>query len=126
MKKLLLILLLFPLSVFSTEWIEYGTNDKGSVFYYDKVSFKKVGNKRFVLQLTDYVKPSKYGDLSSLNYQEVDCEKNTIKTTMFRTYTLPMGGGELTTSMNPNEIRKIPINDNTLYGILFRVVCLYL
>ena len=58
MKKLLLIFLLFPLSVFSQEWVTFGNNIEGDVFYYDKESLKVLGEKRFVLTMMDYVEPT--------------------------------------------------------------------
>jgi|TARA_Y100000031_G_C7853122_1_gene218482 hypothetical protein len=122
MKKLLLIFLLFPLSVFSQEWIKLGTNITGTVFYYDKESLKILGNKRFVLTMFDYIEPN-LGDLSSQSYQTIDCDEYTIEVTLFRSYVLPMGNGEVNTSFNLNDKITVSRSDNDFNHYLVSTLC---
>ena len=123
MKKYLLFFLLFPLSVFSQEWVSYGQSTKGDVFYYDKESLKVLGEKRFVLGMQDYVSPSEGGTQNTKKYMTIDCDEYSIETSMFRTYNLPMGNGETITNFNPNDKFKVSKVGNTMNHTLLSTLC---
>ena len=78
-------------------WKKIGSSTRGDVFYVDLSTIKKVGNNVFYLELKDYVKPSKYGDLSSKIYMEVNCLNLSYRYLKDFYYIEPMGNGEPST-----------------------------
>ena len=73
MKKLFLIFtLLFSTLMFSTpsyaEWTKVGSNVEGDVFYVDFDRIRKHEGYVYFWELIDYLKPTKFGDLSNKNY----------------------------------------------------------
>tara|TARA_B100001769_G_C21973571_1_gene523657 strand:+ start:331 stop:714 length:384 start_codon:yes stop_codon:yes gene_type:complete len=96
--KYLIILLLFFLSssVLTNEfkWEKIGTNIDGSNFYTDYSTIKKIDNKVYYLQLTDYHEPTENGDLSSIIYIEVNCSNLNFRYLKDFYHEFPMGKGE--------------------------------
>ena len=97
--KIFLILnIFFTLNCFADfNWKKIGSNINGNVFYVDKSSLKRVGNKVFYFVMNDYAKPSKYGDLSSKVYMEVNCINLDYRYLKDFYYLEPMGNGEPST-----------------------------
>jgi hypothetical protein len=98
MKKLLLIsTLLFSTLMFSTpsygEWTKVSENVEGNSFYVDFERIRKHSGYVYFWKLTNYLKPTEYGDLSSKVYGEADCKKFGYKSLSFSFYKEPMGGG---------------------------------
>jgi len=81
-------------------WKKIGSNIKGNVFYVDTSSLKKVGNNVFYFVMNDYAKPSKYGDLSSKIYMEVNCINLDHRYLKDFYYLEPMGNGEPSTILD--------------------------
>ena len=118
------ILFLIPSSILAADWVKVGTNNSGSVFYYDKESLKVVGREVFFLRLTDYVEPSPTGALSSVIYSKFHCIKKTHTRLASYYYSLPMGNGEKTSSSNINETAEIDLNNDSVRTYLFLTLCI--
>ena len=101
MKKLNIILILFfsflTLSSPSfAEWTKVGNNITGDVRYINYKTLKIVENFRYFYRLTDYVKPTQYGDLSSKVYEKVNCNNLNFAMLMANYYSEPLGMGNPT------------------------------
>ena len=75
-------------------WKKIGSSTRGDVFYVELSTIKKVGNNVFYLELSDYLKPSEFGDLSSKVYIEVNCLNLSYRHLKDFYYQEPMGNGE--------------------------------
>ena len=77
MKKLLLISTLIFSVMFSSAsyagWTKVGTSVAGHTYYVDFERIRKHNGFVYYWSLTDYLKPSPYGDLSYQIYYEADC-----------------------------------------------------
>ena len=97
MRKLTLILaLIFSLMFSSTSfagWTKVITNVSGDTFYVDFDSIRKHGGYVYWWDLTDYLKPTKYGDLSAKMYKQGDCKLFWVKYLSDSYYKEPMGRG---------------------------------
>ena len=125
MKKLILVLT-FPLFLFSSpslsEWTEIGKS-KYMTMYLDFSSTKKVNNKIFWWDLSDYFKPTNNGTLSSKVYNEGDCQNFTIKRLSSYFYNEPMGRGltqTIDTPSNPKLIYPVP---NSYDEAVLKLLC---
>ena len=117
------ILFLIPSSIFAADWLKAGTSNKGTVFYYDKESLKVVGKEVFFLNMSDYAEPSRFGDLSSINYDKIDCEKEKITFLAQSYYSLPMGRGDKTSSSNITRTEKIDFNSYSVLNYYYELFC---
>ena len=90
-----LFVLLFSSSVFA-EWTKVGTTVAGDGLYVDIRTIKIVGGTRYFLDMTDYVVPSPYGDLSSSSYTEINCSNMMYKDLLKNYYSLPLAEGDTT------------------------------
>ena len=102
MKKLIIFLFFFVFystnSFAELKWKKIGVNIEGDVYYIDKLSIKKVGNKVYYFVLADYVRPTDSGgDLSSKIYQEVNCLDLSFRYLKDFYYLEPMGNGKPST-----------------------------
>ena len=98
MKKLLLIFtLLFSPLMFSTpsyaEWKKVGNTVLGDIFYVDFERIRKHGGYVYWWTLTDYLEPTKLGNLSNKVYRQGDCKLFRHKNLSFSFHKEPMGGG---------------------------------
>lgn len=98
MKKLILIfVLLFSTVIVSSlsyaEWTNVGENVGGSAYYVDFERKRKHDGYVYYWQLTDYIKPTEYGDLSSKIYVQGDCKLFRYKYLSYSFHKEPMGGG---------------------------------
>ena len=112
MKTLLTIFtLLFTLMFSSTsfaDWTKVSEN-RGGTFYVDFERIRKVDGFVYYWTLSDYIKPTKYGDLSSKIYNQGDCKLFRYKYLSVSYYTQPMGMGTHSTSSNkPDKEWKYP------------------
>ena len=97
MKKLLVIFtLLVSTLMFSTAsyagWTKVGISGANH-FYLDFSSIIKHDGYVYFWKLRDYLKPDKWGDMSSKGYHQVDCILFGYKTLTFSFHKEPMGGG---------------------------------
>ena len=107
MKKLLLIFtLLFSTLMFSTpsyaEWTKVGTSVRGDNFYVDFERIRKHDGYVYFWRLSNYLKPSKWGDLSAKLYNQGDCKLFRFKILGSSYYKQHMGE-ELSTSEGEHE-----------------------
>ena len=96
MKSLLTILTLVFTVMFSStsyaEWKEVGKSVEGNTFYIDFDRIRKHDGYVYFWNLTDLLKPNKYGDFSSKMYKQVDCNLFKQKLLSYTLHKLPMGG----------------------------------
>tara|TARA_B100000686_G_C16653673_1_gene896933 strand:- start:128 stop:517 length:390 start_codon:yes stop_codon:yes gene_type:complete len=98
MKKLLLIsTLLFSTVMFSSpsygEWTKLSENVNGRIYYVDFERIRKHDGYVYYWTLSDYLKPSKYGDLSERLYNQGDCKIFRWKILSYSFHKEPMGEG---------------------------------
>ena len=79
-------------------------NVDGDIYYVDFERIRKHDGYVYFWRLRDYLKPDKFGDLSSQIYNQVDCKLFRKKTLSYSFHKEPMGGG-------PGEVSQ-PIGDN--------------
>ena len=76
------------------EWTKVAKdNTSGNIFYLDFERVRKHDGYVYWWDLSDYLKPDKYGDLSALVYNEGDCKLFRFKTLSYHFHKEPMGGG---------------------------------
>ncbi len=110
MKKLLLtFILLFSTLMISTpsyaEWTKVSKSVDGYTFYVDFDRMRKNDGYVYWWDLTDYLKPSKHGHLSSKGYHQGDCKLFRYKWLSVSYHTEPMGRGN-GSSRDPSENHK--------------------
>ena len=96
----------------------------GSTLYVDFERIRKHGGYVYWWDLTDYLKPTQFGTLSSKNYKQGDCKLFRLKYLSVFFHTQPMGGGTGDTSPLPESHKdwKYPPPNSTLEFIL-KTVC---
>ena len=127
MKTLLLILslLLITTNVYA-DWIFYSVNVDGSVYFYDKSSVKRNGNKVKVWTYYNVApddKVSKSLNVSSVRrLEEIDCVNETSKRLSLHSFTKPDLEGELSDNTIPNRPIDYIVPDST-EATLMSLVC---
>ncbi len=127
MKTLLLILSLLLITTNAhAEWTFYGTSEDGGVWFYDKSTVKRNGDKVKVWTYMNLLPDDK--EAKSLNMgsgrslYEIDCVNETSKTLSFQSFTKQNLGGDM---------RNVPITNrpityivpDTSQAILMKLVC---
>ena len=101
MKKIIFTLL-FSTLVFSSpsyaDWTKVSTSVDGTTYYVDFDRIRKHDGYVYYWGLSDYLKPSPWGDLSARNYNQGDCKVFRTKTLSASYYTDSMGNGTPSTS----------------------------
>ena len=96
-KRLLTFTLLFSTLMFSSpsygEWTKVSKNVHGDSFYVDFERIKKHGGYVYWWSLSDYLEPTKYGDLSDKKYKQGDCNLFRYKELSYSFHQEPMGEG---------------------------------
>lgn len=93
--------MLFTPSPSFAEWEEVSASVSGNTFYVDIDRIKRNGGYTYFWELRDYLKPDKFGDLSSKTLIELDCNTPRRHRTLSSTYhTQPMGKGAPSTTDN--------------------------
>ena len=87
-----LVLSLLSTPVFA-DWTKVDESVKGNTFYVDFERIRKHGGYVYWWDLSDYLKPTKYGDLSSKVYNQGDCKLFRYKVLSTSLHKEPMGGG---------------------------------
>ena len=93
---------LFSSSV-SADWTKVSTNTMGDIYYLDFERIRKHDGYVYYWRLTDYLKPTPYGDLSSKGYKQADCKLFRSRFIRISFHTQPMGKGIASTSINTPE-----------------------
>jgi hypothetical protein len=127
MKNLLLIFtLLFSTVMFSSTsfagWTKVSENVDGTTFYVDFGRIRKHDGFVYYWTLLDYLKPNKYGTLSSKIYKQGDCKLFRFKSLSFVHHKQPMGGGTGDGNSPKNPEWRYP-SPNSVNEILLKSVC---
>ena len=98
MKKLTVIFTLLVSTVmFSSpsysKWTKVSENSDGRIFYVDYERIRKNGGYVYWWDLSDYLKPTKNGTMSSKTYSQGDCRLFRKKDLSWSSYKEPMGVG---------------------------------
>ena len=115
--------LLFSSSAFA-EWTEVSKNVDGSTYYVDFENIKKHGGYVYFWYLRDYLKPNKFGDLSSKVYVQGDCKLFRWKGLSGSFHKEPMGGGTGDVQESVKKGWKYPPPDSVSEYVL-KTVCQY-
>ena len=120
MKKIIFTLL-FSTLVFSSpsyaDWTMVSTTD-GGTFYVDFDRIRKHDGYVYYWGLSDYLKPSPWGDLSARNYNQGDCKVFRTKTLSASYYTDSMGNGTPSTSDSILGEWRYPVPNSAQEGTL--------
>ena len=124
-RTLLTVLFLTVLStpVFA-DWTKLGKNVDGRTFYVDFERIRKHDGYVYFWELGDFLKPTKYGDLSAKVYKEGDCKLFRVKTLSYSFHKEPMGGGTGDVEEPVKKGWKYPQPNSTGEAIL-KSVCKY-
>ena len=128
MKTLLTIFtLVFTLMFSSTsfaDWTKVSESvNSGNAYYVDFERIRKHGGYVYWWGLDNYLKPTKFGDLSVKVYREGDCKLFRLKLLSVSYHTRPMGEGKPSSSSNkPDKEWRYPTPNSTIEGIL-KSVC---
>ena len=104
-------------------WTEVGKNVKGMTSYVDFERIRKVDGFVYYWTLSDYLKPTPFGDLSMKVYNQGDCKLFRFKFLSFSFHKEPMGiGTSSTTSNKPDKEWRYPTPNSSLETLL-KTVC---
>ena len=99
-----------------------GSSNRGDIFYVDFERIRKVDGYVYYWSLSDYLKPTKFGDLSSKSYDQGDCKLFRYKGLSWSFHKEPMGGGTGETfNYNDNDWRYPP--PNSIDESILKLVC---
>ena len=106
------------------EWTKVGIQKRwGTTFYVDFERIRKHGGYVYWWELGDYLKPTKYGDLSSKIYAQGDCKLFRFKWLDASYHTQPMGEGQPSeTGVSKNQQWDYPA-PNTSGETILKSVC---
>ena len=127
MKKLLVLPIIFLSLMLSSvayaEWTKVAKNDIGDRYYVDFKNIKKHDGLVYYWQLTDYLKPNKYGSISSKIYSEVECGRFRTRILNDTYYKGPMASGKINSSSNiPDKNWTYP-SPNSVKASVLKAVC---
>ena len=125
MKKVLVLLLLMVSTNVFAEWTKSGES-KDAFFYVDYGTIKKKGNKVKMWTMYDYktvkmIENDRY--LSMVNYDEYDCEKETVKWLDYYFYSGNMRTGEIVGSSTNIKKEPFSIMPGSIDETLFKITC---
>ena len=128
MKKLLLTLLYFNVffsSISHAEWTKIVELEDGISFYVDFERIKKVDGFIYWWDLTNYLKPTLYGHLSTKLYRQGDCKAFRYKFLRFYFYEKQMedGVGQVE---DPKEKEWQYPHPNSAQSVILKSICEYL
>ena len=103
-------------------WTKVGKSVRGDTFYVDFERIRKVDGYVYWWRLTDYLKPTQFGDLSSKVYHQGDCKLFRWKRLSASYHTQPMGEGQpSTTGVSKNQQWNYPPPNSVIETILKKV-----
>jgi len=126
MKTLLTIFTLVFTVMFSSpsyaDWTKVTTSTDGDTFYVDFERIRKHGGYVYFWELSDYLKPSKYGILSGNAYKQGDCKLFRFKFLSYVYHKQPMGRGpgDSNSPKNPEWVYPSP---NSVDEFILKSVC---
>ena len=125
MKSLTIFLALTFSVMFSSssyaEWTKAVEAVNGNVVYVDYERIRKHDGYVYFWELGDYLKPDKFGDLSSKGYHQGDCKLFRYKTLSWSFHKEPMSGGTGGADNNPDKEWSYPSPNSVAEGILKQV-----
>jgi hypothetical protein len=126
MKTLIIFLALtFSTVMFSSSsyagWTKVSESAIGDTFYVDYERIRKHDGYVYYWRLSDYLKPSPNGRLSSKTYNQGDCKLFRYKTLSWSFHNEPMGGGTGDTDNNPDKEWNYPPPNSSNEEILKQV-----
>ena len=127
MKKITLLFFIIFTFLFSTtsqgEWSYVVESlDGEQKYYYDKDRVRKSGKYLYSWELHDYIKPTKYGDLSMTLYVQLDCSILRYKYLKLISNNKSMGEGENTSNFTPPDEGKYP-SPKSVVEVLYKNIC---
>ena len=105
-----------------SEWTKVSENVDGDTYYVDFDRIRKHGGYVYFWRLSDYLKPSPYGDLSLKLYRQGDCKLFRYKSLSFSSHKESMGGGTGDTYSRENPEWEYPPPDSVAETTL-KLVC---
>ena len=118
-----LILCLLPIHAHADFWVNVVKSEEGDSYFVDVNSILRIGNIQSYLEKTNYHKPTKYGDLSTLGTHKINCETKEYQIAVISFYKEIDNKGEQTSTIYPKDQSWKPILPNTIYASLMRFVC---
>ena len=126
MKKITILLVLIFIFLLSTkswgDWNYVTESVSGNKYYYDKDRIIKSGKFIYFWELTDYIKPTGSGDLSTTTYIELDCSVLRYKWLKLQFYNKSLGEGEMTTDMTPPD-NWLNLQPKSLIESMYKKIC---
>ena len=104
------------------KWSKVGKSVKGNTFYVDFERIRKHGGYVYWWDLSDYLKPTEQGHLSSKTYNQGDCKLFRIKYLSFSHHKESMGEGtgEIHNPKNPEWLYPPP---DSVLAIILKTIC---
>ena len=125
MNKLILVqVVLITLMISSTsfaKWTKVGEIKEGDSFYLEVDRIRNHGGYVYYWTLSNYLKPTKYGDFSTKVYHQGDCSILRFKPLSYSHHKAPMGGGAGDVN-NPKEDWRYPPPNSVSEDVL-KYVC---
>ena len=122
------LLTVLVLSLLSTpvlgEWKKVSKNVSGDTFYVDFERIRNHGGYVYFWNLSDYLKPTDYGDLSAKTHKQGDCKLMGLKFLSSSRHKEPMGRGTGETDNKPDKEWRYPPPNSSIEFIL-KSVCKY-
>ena len=103
------------------EWTKVGKNVDGDTFYVDFARIKKHDGYVYWWELSDSVKPNKYGDLSIKFYSQGDCKLFRFMTLVYSFHKEPMGGGTGDIQHPQDKVWRYPQPDSVIESTLKQI-----
>ena len=122
MKTLLLAILFFFTSSAWAEWITIGENDVDTL-YIDFAGLHPNGQIRKILELQDFKRRGKGGEMSVLTRSEYDCEKLSYRVLAVTTYSGAMAAGKKLSSKTKSSKAWVLVIPQTDSETVFETVC---
>ena len=106
------------------KWTEVSKNEDGDTYYVEFERIRKVDGYVYFWRLTDYLKPDKFGSVSTLSakvYNQGDCKLFRFKGLSYSFYKEPMGSGDPLVA-GPDKEWKYP-PPNSVFETVLKEVC---
>jgi hypothetical protein len=123
MKWLIILLLNLPFYANAQEWVKVVSSEDGDAYFVDIKSLLRIGNIQSYWEKTNYTKPTRYGDLSSLGNHRINCETKEYQSIVVNFYNAIDNQGEKTSTIYPKDQSWKPIKPDTIHSSLMRFVC---
>lgn len=127
MKRLFFLLFLVLFNIQSTYCFAGWTKThllgaEGETVYVNFADIKVHDGYVYFWRLSDYLRPDKYGDMSSQVYYQADCNLNRVKTLSYIFSKMNMGKGPLDQQASQIKEWKYPHTNSIALGVL-KLVC---